>query len=407
MMKHKEILKEVLKEISPCAEEVEFAKKRTAHFIERIKKGKNEKIILGGSLAKGTLIKKEEQDVDIFIIFKNEESTKNLEKILKRSKINANKIHGSRDYFQLREKNLLFEFMPIVKVEKNKQNKNVTDFSPLHVNYIKKNATNQILDEIKLAKSFCMAQGVYGAESYIQGFSGYAIELLICHYGSFLNFLKRIQKDEFIDSDKMFKNKKEAFREINESKLLSPLVLIDPTNKYRNVCAGLGKESLDKLKESAKEFLKKPSKKLFRIEEFNEQEFITKEKQKGLEVCSLELMTDRENRDIAGTKMKKFFKFIIKELEIKQQKVNSSEFIYSNGKTARAIISFNKKSIIEIKGPSKDMKSAVQKFKKTRKKIFFSKGFSYTNERFSLEDFFKSKEQTANDMEIRFRWKII
>ena len=58
----------------------------------------------------------------------------------------------------------------------------------------KKKIKGKILDEIRLAKAFCHANGCYGAESYIKGFSGYALELLVYHYGSFQKFVKAITK---------------------------------------------------------------------------------------------------------------------------------------------------------------------------------------------------------------------
>jgi len=52
----------------------------------------------------------------------------------------------------------------------------------------------KILDEIRIAKAFCYANNCYGAESYISGFSGYALELLVYHYKSFLKFIKSMVK---------------------------------------------------------------------------------------------------------------------------------------------------------------------------------------------------------------------
>ncbi|MBD3252791.1 hypothetical protein GF386_03610, partial [Candidatus Pacearchaeota archaeon] len=54
----------------------------------------------------------------------------------------------------------------------------MTDLSYFHVNHIlKKIKKNKNLsDEIRLAKKFAYSQNCYGAESYIHGFSGYALE---------------------------------------------------------------------------------------------------------------------------------------------------------------------------------------------------------------------------------------
>ncbi len=408
MNKSDTILKKVIEEISLSNNEEREIALKANKLIKKIKPFlTKEKILIGGSFAKGTLVRKEEQDIDVFTIFNNEELTINLEKILKKAKLEVIKVHGSRDYFQLGDEKLTFEFIPITKLTKNLQNKNVTDFSPLHISYIKNKTTRKLIREIKLAKAFCQAQKVYGAESYIQGLSGYAIELLICHYKTFIKFLKGIQKDDFFDIEKRFKNKKEAFGEINESKLSSPIVLIDPTYKYRNVCAGLGKESLSILKEAAKMFLKNPSVDFFKLKDFNKKEFISKARKKNLDIYQLDFSTDRENRDIAGTKMKKFFKFLLNELSNKQQELISSEFVYSHGKTASAFISLKEKKVIEIRGPKVEMVRSVKEFKKVRKNILISRGFAYAKEEFNIDSFFEARRKTAEDMNIEFSWKKI
>ena len=96
-------------------------------------------------------------------------------------------IHGSRDYFQINEsKDFVIELIPVIKATDPKKAENITDLSYSHVKYINKKIKNQkILDEIKIAKAFCYATKTYGAESYINGFSGYSLELLIYHYKSF------------------------------------------------------------------------------------------------------------------------------------------------------------------------------------------------------------------------------
>ena len=60
-----------------------------------------------------------------------------------------------------------------------------------------------ILDEIKIAKAFCYANNCYGAESYVQGFSGYALELLVYYYGGFINFLRAVSKEKANNKEKI------------------------------------------------------------------------------------------------------------------------------------------------------------------------------------------------------------
>jgi tRNA CCA-adding enzyme len=398
-MKIEKILSDVLQEISLTSKEIKQIEKETKELVKTLKKNKLNANI-GGSLAKGTILKKDNQDVDIFIVLKPEELSK-FEKLVVKTKLKCEVIHGSRDYIQIKKENLTFELIPVLKLDKKAKIDNVTDFSLVHVKYIKSKIgkNKKLADEIKLAKAFCHANKVYGAESYIGGFSGYALEVLVSYYGGFLKFLKKIQSEKIIDPEKQFKNQSEIMRELNQSKLQSPIILIDPTYKYRNVCAGLTKETYELFLQKAAEFLKNPSEELFHKKEFSLSRFIQSAKNENLMVYELNIDTDRQEGDIAGTKMKKLFKFLIRELEKKEQKVIYSEFIYNNkGKESKAFLAIKRKEIIEIQGPLLGMSDAIKEFKKVRKVTYVSRGYVYAKEKVSIDNLFVGCMSTAESM---------
>ena len=161
-------LKKIIKKIKPKKIDVQpFLNKVNAE----LKSNKlNAEAVLGGSLAKDTYL--QDTDVDIFVKFnlayKNKDISQLLEKALKKFK--PIKVHGSRDYFHIKE----YELVPVLDCKDSSEIMNVTDVSPLHVNWIKKHIKNKA-DEIRLVKQFCKANGVYGAESNINGFSGYIL----------------------------------------------------------------------------------------------------------------------------------------------------------------------------------------------------------------------------------------
>jgi integrase len=97
----------------------------------------------------------------------------------------------------------------------------------------------------------------------------YYLNYLINFLQHYLKFLKKIQSEKIIDPEKQFKNQSEIMRELNQSKLQSPIILIDPTYKYRNVCAGLVKETFDLFIKNSVEFIKKPSEEFFTKKEFD------------------------------------------------------------------------------------------------------------------------------------------
>src|SRR3989344_9281392 len=156
-------------------EEKKILKKRLKDFKEvlnsEIKKKKvKAEIFVGGSFGKNTMIKDEKFEVDIFIRFdkKQEDLPGKLSVIIKgvekMTSVSGEKIHGSRDYFKFKFGNMIFELVPVLKIKKVKEARNVTDLSYFHVNYVKKNLTGKMEREIAFAKKFCKAQGVYGAE---------------------------------------------------------------------------------------------------------------------------------------------------------------------------------------------------------------------------------------------------
>ena len=392
------VLKNVLKKISLSKEEEQDLNKIGNDVAGKVGG------VVGGSVAKGTMVKKGMQDIDIFVLFDSEKDTEKLSGILKKAGLRGRIVHGSRNYFQARINGFIAEIVPIVKFQNPEDVKNVADFSLKHVEYIKKKIARKkkLADEIKLAKVFCYANECYGAESYVSGFSGYALELLVIYFGSFLRFLKGIQNKKIIDIEKFFKNEKEIFQELNENKLQSPVVLIDPVYKFRNVCAGLSDETFCKFLKTAKEFLKKQNESFFEKKELDADNLMRDAKKRKAKFLELKFETDRQEGDIAGTKMKKFFKFLAKEIERKGQKILRQEFYYHSGQEAEGYLIIKENKEIEIKGPGINNKEAVKNFRKARKKIYFRKGFAYSREKVDLNEILSHIKSFEQEIGVQF-----
>ena len=398
-MNMKSVLARELELISLSRDEVMKLDRVAKDFIALLK-GEGLKARVGGSLAKGTLVKKSEQDVDIFVVFDFSEDILKLEGILKRVKLpgKLKKVHGSRDYFQIDCGDVVLEVVPVVKNKDPELAENVTDVSLSHVKYVvgalKKNSG--LADDIKLAKTFCYANRCYGAESYVRGFSGYALEVLVIYFGGFVKFLKGISKVRVVDPLKYFKNESEVLREINASKLNSPVIVVDPTYKYRNVTAGLGLETFVKFGEVAGKFLRKPSLDYF---ERHPVDVSGLRKMSGRFV-EVDLSTDRQEGDIAGTKMRKLLDFFVSELGRKGQGVLAKEFDYSGvGRNAKGYLVVGEKSEIEVRGPSVGLQDAVKNFKKAKgKNVFVKKGFWWFKEKVSIESVFELVKKVEKEM---------
>jgi len=247
------------------------------------------------------------------------------------------------------------------------------------------------LQEIKIAKAFCYANKCYGAESYINGFSGYSLELLIYHYKTFLKFLNAVSNLDdklIIDIEKDYKNKQEVLMNLNSSKLNSPIILIDPTFKKRNALAALSKETFEKFQKIGTSFLKNPSIKFFEQEKTDLQKIKQESAKKNYEFVLIEIKTEKQEGDIAGSKLLKFYNHLIKETEIYFE-IKNKGFNYNGKKSARFfVVGKNKKERL-FEGPFAKDKLSLKKFEKAHKNYFIKNARVYAKEKinFNLKEF--------------------
>ncbi len=416
MKKINQILKEQIELIRPDKATLSNIQKITKEFCSELKKKLNKRkikaeIFIGGSLAKNTLVKKNKYDVDIFVRFDNKYEDKKISKLLgsvlgKKSK----KVHGSRDYYQISENGIIIEIIPVLKVSIPAKAQNITDLSYSHVSYILKKIkkNKRLSDEIMLAKTFCYAQNCYGAESYIHGFSGYALELLVCYYGNFLKFIKVVSKSNIknkiiIDSAGFYKNKNEVLRELNKSKLDSPIIVIDPTFKERNALASLRNKTFLKFKSACLDFLRNPNAKFFEKKDIGE---VLKKKYKE-KLKRVSVKTTKQKGDIAGSKSEKFFRFFVHKLA-REFKIKKSEFNYNEEKNiAYFYFVLDKKKDEIVKGPHVTKVEDLTGFKKKHKKAFIKNHFAYVQvqHNLSFEKFFnmfkKKYKKVIKEMDMK------
>ncbi|MBI4147259.1 CCA tRNA nucleotidyltransferase [Candidatus Woesearchaeota archaeon] len=379
-------MKQVLLRIKPNKEEEKQFITVTDSFLKALNStlGAEAKAILGGSGAKGTWLSGN-HDIDIFVLFDykkyadgSAELSGLLEKALKKAfpKEKIARLHGSRDYFQLSYQKLMFEAVPILKITKAEQACNITDISPLHSQWVNKHAAKS-KDDIRLLKQFCKANNLYGAESYIGGFSGYVLEILTAYYGSFEKVLKASQKwkeKEVIDPSKFYQTKELALFHINSSKLQSPLVVVDPVDKTRNAAAALSMERFLLFKEAAKKYLQRPAEEFFAKEKITIDSLQKKYKGKGTLVF-LTLSPAEGKEDVVGAKILKVFEFL-------QEKLCDFGLIHGGrawdkGQDAQLYFVAKKTELPaeEVRmGPPLKMTEYVEDFKKKNKNTFVESG---------------------------------
>ncbi|MGV8087412.1 MAG: nucleotidyltransferase domain-containing protein [Candidatus Woesearchaeota archaeon] len=341
--------------------------------------------VKGGSIAKETFLK-DDYDIDLFIryniTYRDSDisfmTSKILDKLCKKIKTQIVKIHGSRDYYQFNiiknKKILAFEVIPVLLIHASNYSdaQNITDLSPEHVTWVKKYTTKkpELIEDIRVAKQFCKANKVYGAESYINGFSGHILDILIIHHGSFINLINTFSKYEYDDLKKPIiidteKNLPNPLIQLNKNKI-TPLIIIDPIQKDRNSAAALNKEKLWMFILASKEFIKNPSKDFFVIHKFNIDDEIKKAlkkikiDKKELNIIKLIMKTVDGSKDVVGTKALKAHTLILEQLELNDFKIyyNGWNFIYDK-KYAESFIIIDKKISEEISQQGPPINSTI------------------------------------------------
>jgi tRNA CCA-adding enzyme len=422
------ILSQELERIRVNDDEIEYLEnfsQLVANELERRMKKREiiADVFLGGSLAKGTMIRKANYDVDLFVRFSKKYTEEQIRKFMRKiffwfrvpgQRVKKKRVHGSRDYYHITiksRKGFSFEVVPTVKVSDPNEARNLTDLSYFHVEYIGKKAlkNKKLVDEILLAKSFCHAQKCYGAESYIRGFSGYSIELLVSHYKTFRKFLFEMVKvdDQLIlDPAKLYKNKKEIKEALSKAKLQSPVVLIDPTFKERNASNALSHETFKKFQVKAKAFLKEPDHKFFEYKRVDIPYFRTTAQEiKGI-FAIFELRTKKQAGDIAGSKMLKFSKLLTRELD-RYFDVVEFEYDYWGEKKSEVYYALKRKAEIIHVGPNIHHKEAVKAFKAKHRIWYEEEGRvkSATPTDLSIKEFLKQfnkkNKKTIKQMQIK------
>ena len=270
--------------------------------------------------------------------------------------------------------NFLYEIVPILDIKKADQALNITDVSPLHAAYVNKHGKS-LKDDIRLLKQFCRAQKVYGAESFIQGFSGYICELLVIAYGGFLPLMKAAAKwkDKVVLDVAGHWKGKDVLMELNKSKLISPLVIVDPVQKDRNAGAAVSVEKFEAFKAACKVFLRKPSKELFEVNVLSMEEI--KKANAKEHVIEVKIKPHSGKRDVVGCQLIKGLEHIQAQLQRHEFTLLDSGLEFGKDVFYFLVLKNEKLSkTVEREGPPLDRKEHVEQFKKKHKKSVVRKG---------------------------------
>jgi len=324
-------LNKVLKTVKPD----ENQEKEMDNFIEKLletsrKLSDEAKPIICGSVEKDTWLSKK-YELDLFLLFNQNISKKELEeKGLRLAKNIIKKLKGrhiiafaEHPYLRGWVKKFQIDIVPCYDIEDPENIKSAVDRTPHHVKFVKKNLKNP--DEVRLLKQFCIANKCYGADVKTLGFSGYLCELLTIKYGGFMECVKDASKwraNHIITFDNS--NKEGA-----SQKFKSPLVVIDPVDKNRNVSAAVSIEKFYTFVKACKDFIEYPKEEFFfkkTIKPYSIAEISKKIKSRGTKWYMITFKKPRIIEDILYPQMKRCSKSIEKMLNQNGFKVLKNDF---------------------------------------------------------------------------------
>ncbi|MDO8553573.1 MAG: CCA tRNA nucleotidyltransferase [Candidatus Micrarchaeota archaeon] len=380
----KKLLFEVLEGIQPGKDEIYSEKRFTNELVLKLQKCAGSKVfvVLAGSMAKGTFLK-QDNDVDIFLLFpvtvKKENFVERVKKIVNgafpRAKYEIK--YAEHPYLRVRLDGRRIDVVPAYKIDKAENLKSAVDRSVFHTKFIKGNLKKEQVAEVLLLKKFLKCNELYGAEIKIGGFSGYLCELLIVNFGTFLNFVRTTAKWKTDDS--MFVDLKEYYKddELIEKimkKFNTRFVVIDPTDRNRNVAAAVSEENITKMIRIFKVFIKKPTRKYFSPPKSFKEKLKAIEKKHGS--CYLiKLAREELADDIVWGQIRKITSALVTYLKKNEFKVKEI-IMESEGKDAFICLRIGSERLAnkkEIVGPEVKMKEHIIAFRKAHETAIFKR----------------------------------
>ncbi|MGC8585414.1 MAG: CCA tRNA nucleotidyltransferase [Thermoplasmata archaeon] len=254
------LLNDVLYRIKPTPDEDRMMQGIADSVMEKLKNnlsGIDAEPVIVGSFAKKTHLKN--TDIDIFIRYSKEYEKNFIEKntleigkrVLERYELK----YAEHPYVHGYVSGVEFDIVPCYRMDEPGKILTAVDRTPFHTEYVTKNLMENQRDQVRLLKQFAKGIGIYGAESRVNGLSGYLVELLIIKYGDFIKVLKNVSNW-----------KKKTVLYLDRKPVIdydSPLIFIDPVDERRNVSSALNRENYALFIVASKQFLNNPNMKFF------------------------------------------------------------------------------------------------------------------------------------------------
>ena len=186
---------------------------------------------LVGSTARGTWLSGD-RDIDLFVLFSPDIDRSELERygleVGHTVLPDGHEEFAEHPYVKGQHHGFDVDCVPCYAVDDASEIRSAVDRTPFHTTYLA-DRIDPVADEVRVAKAFLSANGIYGSDLRTRGLSGFLTELLVLEYGGFREFVEAaadweppVRLDPAGHGDRSFDD---------------PLVVVDPTDPGRNVAA--------------------------------------------------------------------------------------------------------------------------------------------------------------------------
>ncbi len=342
--KYERLLEPIRLQLRPTPAEAALLARVQEQLARRLQKVVPSDVEIGtmGSVAKGTALKGN-RELDIFILMPRAWPLEKMQKkglewakeAMKGIKTELN--YAQHPYLKAHVDGVKVDLVPSYKLHNMERLGSAVDRSQLHTEWANARLTQRLRDDVRLLKAFFKCLGVYGAQTRVEGFSGYLCELLAINYGGFLHALRAVggwRMPHAIDTQK-------HHQDGHALKLFpkTPLVVIDPVDAARNVAAVVSRTSMARAMIAARAFLEKPGKQFF----FKEKELHSASRlrtiisSRGTHALVLSFPAPNEVEDVLWPQLRKTAQAMLGALERAEFRV-FGHYFWSDGK--RALILF-------------------------------------------------------------------
>jgi tRNA nucleotidyltransferase (CCA-adding enzyme) len=216
---------------------------------------------LVGSTARGTWVAGE-RDIDLFVLFPPDLDRGDLEdhglEVGHAVLPDGHEEYAEHPYVKGTYRGFDVDCVPCYHVDDATDTRSAVDRTPFHAEYLE-DQIDPLADDVRVAKAFLSASGVYGSDLKTKGFSGFLTELLVLEFGGFQAFVDAVADWEL---PVRFDPENHGQRSFED-----PLVVVDPTDPERNVAAVCSTRNVARLIHHARDLLTDPRLELFEARE--------------------------------------------------------------------------------------------------------------------------------------------